>query len=160
MGATTGELLLSRNSFSTAQANDIYLVRAKANPCLSIAQHRIGASATSALGDESATDMKQLTAAMGIGPAGALVLTGRIGASGTTAYDAFLLPVDVATLSPISGTRYGDLGARLDPEAVTPRGRGHGRGHALSALPVSVTAPCTRPVAVHCVRAPAQARRS
>jgi hypothetical protein len=114
VGATTGELLLSGNSFSTAQANDIYLVRAKANPCNTLAQHRIGAPATSPLGDESAADMKQLTAAMGIGPAGALVLTGRIGASGTTAYDAFLLSVDVATLSPIRGTRYGDLGARRD----------------------------------------------
>ena len=114
VGATAGQLLFSGSSFSAAQANDIYLVRAQPNPCVSITQRRIGSPATSALGDESAADMKQLTAPMGVGPAGALVLTGSVGASGTNAFDAFLLSVDVTTLIPITGRRYGDHAARRD----------------------------------------------
>jgi hypothetical protein len=114
VGATAGQLLFSGSSFSTAQANDIYLVRAQANPCVSLGQRRIGALATSALGDESPADIKQLTAATGMGPAGALVLTGSAGAIGSNAYDAFLLSVDVTSLIPMLGRRYGDHAARRD----------------------------------------------
>lgn len=128
VGPTGGQLLLSGSSFSAAQANDIYVVRAQPNPCFSIGQRRIGAVAATPLGDESPADMKQLSAATGVGPAGALVLTGSVGKSGTNAFDALLLSVDVTTLIPITGRRYGDNAARRDqglslsqvPAAVGP----------------------------------------
>ncbi|HEX6274563.1 MAG TPA: hypothetical protein VFZ53_16080 [Polyangiaceae bacterium] len=114
VGATAGQLLFTGSSFSAAQANDIYLVRSQPNPCFSLAQRRIGAPAAAALGDESPSDIKQLTAAMGIGPTGALVLTGSVGATGTNAFDALLLSADITTLIPITGRRYGDHAGRRD----------------------------------------------
>jgi len=65
-------------------------------------------------GDESAADMKQLTAATGIGPAGALVLTGSAGKSGTSAFDALLLSLDVTSLVPMLGRQFGDHAARRE----------------------------------------------
>ena len=114
VGATAGQLLFSGTSFSAAQANDIYLVRAQPNPCISLAQRRIGAPAASALGDESPADMKQLNAALGVGPAGALVLTGSVGATGTSAFDAFLVSADVTTLVPFVFRFYGDHAGSRD----------------------------------------------
>jgi hypothetical protein len=114
VGATAGQLLFVGTSSSTAQANDIYLVRSQPNPCASLAQRRIGAPATSVLGDESPADLRQLQSAMAIAPQGALALTGSVGRIGTSAYEAFLLPVDVTTLFPAAGRLFGDHAGRRD----------------------------------------------
>jgi hypothetical protein len=128
VGATAGQLYFTGTSTSAAQANDIYLVRAQPNPCAFITQRRIGALATSAFGDESPADIEQQSAALGIGPLGGILLTGGVGTSTTTAYDAFLLSADINTLVPFAGRRYGQAFGRRD------------QGASLSQLPAGLPA--------------------
>jgi len=116
-GATAGQLVFTGTSFSTAQANDIYLVRSQPNPCFSIAQRRIGNVGGAALGDEIPADIKQLAAPLAIGGAGDLILTGTVGKTGSNAYDALLLSASINTLIPFTGRLYGDHAVDRDQGA-------------------------------------------
>jgi hypothetical protein len=114
-GATTGNLTFAGTSFSTGTGNDIFLARSQANPCNALAQRRIGAAIGAPnIDDESAADVKQLAAGLGIGPLGSFVLTGAAGKSGTTSFDAHLLSINAVSLVPLTGRLFGDHLNRRD----------------------------------------------
>ena len=112
LGAAAGSLVFVGNTYSTPTASDLYLVRTLPNPALWVAQRRIGAAATAALGEEAALDGKEMRFTLDFAPAGALALTGRVGRPGTTAADAFLLAANASSLVPLagSGRLFGDHG--------------------------------------------------
>lgn len=114
-GATAGNLVFAGTSSAAGTANDIFVARSQPNPCLALAQRRIGAAVGAAsIDDETAADVKQLAAGLGIGPLGTFVLTGAAGKNGSTSYDAHLLSLNAGSLVPLTGRLFGDHLARRD----------------------------------------------
>ncbi len=99
---------------------DIYLVETQRNPCAVVAQATLGNSVTGAPLGEVASDVKEVLVAvdpaLGV-PVGSLALTGYRGTTAGTNRDAHLLFAKNTNLLPITGTLFGDHGARNDAGA-------------------------------------------
>jgi hypothetical protein len=114
--AQPGPLVFFGNTTGTAGGSDIYLLRTAPHPAVPVVQRRIGAPATAALGQEAVLDGVQTRFNLPFAPVGSLALTGRVGPTGSTAADAFLLAANPMSLVPLAGTGrlFGDHGPRRD----------------------------------------------
>ena len=115
LAPNTGALVMAGMSSSPGQAEDVYLVETKPNPCSMIAQNTIG-NEFGFTYREWATDLVEVLqpvdASLGV-PLGALALTGYAENGGSVG-DAFLLFAKEGSLFPITARTYGDHRGSVD----------------------------------------------
>lgn len=107
-----GELVFAGLSNGAAYADDIYLVRSQANPCLLLAQARLGdTNQPQQIDREIALDLREilqpLSPSPGMPPIGSLALTGDVADLAFTQSDVPLLAVDPGNFNVLFGRLFG-----------------------------------------------------
>ncbi len=107
-----GELVFAGLTSGAAYSDDIYLVRSQANPCVLLAQARLGDTGQPQQIDrEIALDLREILQGLaptpGMPPIGSLILTGDVADLAFTQSDVPLLAVDPANFNVILGRLFG-----------------------------------------------------
>lgn len=106
-----GQLVFAGLTSGAAYSDDIYLARSQANPCLPLAQARLGDMNQPLIDREVALDLREVRQALSGGllapPVGSLVLTGDVADIALTQSDVPLLAVQPGNFNVIVGRLFG-----------------------------------------------------